>query len=157
MMIDVVASAMGSTIVVLALYLVFFLINSKLLSLCKELRGQKRQISKLRSEIEGKLTHLGHRMDMADGAADGVPAGLQWMATAPWVGLIVDRLRKKHGEKCRKVLGSYACTNEAEVFAVAVEFFFERPTELKQKDGKLYAMLESYFNVDPLTGKLLQE
>jgi Mlc titration factor MtfA (ptsG expression regulator) len=103
------------------------------------------------------LHELAHVMDMADGAADGVPAGMEWMATAPWINLMVERLREKHGERCRKVLGSYACTNEAEFFAVAVEVFFEKPKELKRKDPELFDMLSRYFNMDPQTGKPLSE
>lgn len=100
------------------------------------------------------LHELAHVLDMASGEADGVPAGMEWVATAPWVNLMVKRLREKHGQKCREVLGSYACTNEAEFFAVAVEVFFEQPERLLEKDPKLYEMLERYFNLDPRTGKI---
>ena len=44
-------------------------------------------------------------------------------------------------EAHRSVLREYAATNEAELFAVATEFFFERPEALKKKHPKLYAVL----------------
>ena len=41
----------------------------------------------------------------------------------------------------RQVLRRYAGTNEAELFAVAVEVFFERPKRLKADDPELYELL----------------
>ena len=39
----------------------------------------------------------------------------------------------------------YALTNEAEFFAVASEYFFERPGVMMDKHPKLYRMLEKIF------------
>ncbi len=41
-----------------------------------------------------------------------------------------------------------AGTNEAELFAVAVEAFFEQPNKLEKRDPELYSMLREYFNQD---------
>lgn len=92
---------------------------------------------------------LAHVLDLTSGAADGAPAGAEWVATAPWLGVIHDRLRKMRRRGGGKVLRSYAATNEAELFAVAVEAFFEKPRALRDRDPELYAMLAEYFRQDP--------
>ena len=95
------------------------------------------------------LHELAHVMDFGDGRADGVPAEMQWVATAPWIGVVADRLKKIRRRRYPKVLRDYAGTNEAELFAVAVEAFFERPEELRGKDPELYQLLRDYFAQDP--------
>ena len=45
-------------------------------------------------------------------------------------------------------LRTYGATNKAEFFAVASEFFFERPDELKLHYPKLYDMLKKIFQQD---------
>jgi hypothetical protein len=102
-----------------------------------------------RDGVNVGLHELAHVMDMADGAADGVPMGLDWMANAPWVEALAARLCKHCAHRHQRVLNTYAYTNEAEFFAVAVETFFERPKTLKRKDPELYALLADYFNQDP--------
>lgn len=95
------------------------------------------------------LHELAHVLDLADGYADGVPAGVDWSATAPWVALITDRLRQLRKKRGGGPLRDYAATDEAELFAVAVEGFFERPALLRAKDPALYALLAEYFHQDP--------
>lgn len=95
------------------------------------------------------LHELAHVLDMADGHADGVPVGADWVSHAPWLEIITDRLRKLRRHQYPHVLRDYAGTNEAEFFAVAVEAFFERPRRLRDKDPELYEMLRDYFGQDP--------
>lgn len=47
------------------------------------------------------------------------------------------------------LLDPYAATNPAELFAVASESFFERPTELRQSDPVLYRALVDFYRQDP--------
>ncbi len=47
------------------------------------------------------------------------------------------------------VMRPYACANEHEFFAVAVENFFERPEVLKQNMPELYTTLSGLLNQDP--------
>ncbi len=49
----------------------------------------------------------------------------------------------------RSVLGEYAATGEAEVFAVAVEHFFKAPRPLRARHPALYDALRAYLNQDP--------
>ncbi len=103
------------------------------------------------------LHELAHVLDMEDGAADGVPGDLAWAATAPWVEHLTRHLEHPVRDRLRRLLGDYAYTNEAEMFAVLVEVFFERPSKLQARDPELYDLLCQYFNLDPRTGRLLRE
>ncbi|MBN1295507.1 zinc-dependent peptidase [bacterium] len=95
------------------------------------------------------LHEMAHVLDMADGAADGIPPGLSWMATAPWIRVMADRMQKLRKGECRKVLREYAGVNEAEFFAVAVEVFFEKPHILAESDPELFNLMRGYFRIDP--------
>lgn len=95
------------------------------------------------------LHELAHVMDMGTGSADGLPLGMSWVATAPWIEVVADRLSKVRRKRYRRVLRDYAGINEAEFFAVAVEVFFERPERLRDADPELYGMMVEYFNQDP--------
>lgn len=95
------------------------------------------------------LHEMAHVMDMLDGAADGIPGDLPWVSTAPWVAVVASRLARVRRRGDRHVLRDYAGTNEAELFAVAVEAFFEQPVALNESDPELYEMLAAYFNQDP--------
>jgi len=95
------------------------------------------------------LHEMAHVLDMADGRADGVPTGLSWFASAPWIKVMADRIQKVRRGECRKILREYAGVNEAEFFAVAVEVFFERPEALYQSDTELFNLMLDYFKVDP--------
>jgi hypothetical protein len=45
-------------------------------------------------------------------------------------------------------INPYGLTNEAEFFAVATEYFFERPGVMERKHPELYEMLSRVFNQD---------
>ena len=64
------------------------------------------------------------------------------------VTVVSDRLRRLRRGKSSP-LRDYGAINEAELFAVAVEAFFEKPDELARRDGELFALLRDYFNQDP--------
>ncbi len=111
----------------------------------------QRQLRMGFSKLDGHnvgLHELAHVMDFEDGRADGVPGDLGWVATAPWVKMVKNRLARQRRRQ-GGVLRAYAGTNEAELFAVAVENFFEKPKQLETKDPKLYRMLADYFRQDP--------
>jgi hypothetical protein len=89
------------------------------------------------------LHEIAHTLDLADGAADGVPAFLNPDLVRPWSERIreeVERNRKGDG-----ALVPYAGTNEAEFFACAVEMFFERPDLLEKRHPELCRLFEGYF------------
>ena len=88
-----------------------------------------------------------HLVDKSDGHIDGLPGvGLDRQAIGPWIELV----RRKMAEIASgdSDINRYALTNEAEFFAVASEYFFERPGMMERKHPELYAMLERVFQQD---------
>ena len=47
------------------------------------------------------------------------------------------------------LLDDYGATNPAEFFAVASEYFFEKPRALEKRHGDLYHLLHEYYGQDP--------
>lgn len=93
------------------------------------------------------LHELAHVLDFESGNADGVPSTMPWKSIRPWLELVHREMRRagKHGSALR----AYGATNEAELFAVAVEAFFENPKLLRKKHEALYAMLVDALGQDP--------
>jgi len=91
-----------------------------------------------------------HLLDMADGVADGVPeALLSRQYVIPWLQLIHQSIREimdHHSD-----INPYGATNEAEFFAVASEYFFERPDLLQEKHPELFRLMEQVFKQEPAT------
>ena len=93
------------------------------------------------------LHEFAHLVDLSDGAVDGVPAvGLDRRAVGPWIELV--RRKMQEIEAGVSDIHRYALTSEAEFFAVATEYFFERPGVMRQKHPALYDALEGIFNQD---------
>jgi hypothetical protein len=89
-----------------------------------------------------------HLIDMADGAADGLPEILlQKQYSLPWLDMLYKKTKEILAEKSD--INPYGTTNEAEFFAVAAEYFFERPDLLEQKHPELYRLLQQIFKQDP--------
>lgn len=107
-----------------------------------------------KSDGENVVIHeLAHVLDMADGSADGAPGAFAWTAVPGWEELVRSRLKAVRRGKGGPLRG-YAGTNEAELFAVAVEVFFEQPARLRKQDPELYEALATLFNLEPETGRL---
>lgn len=90
---------------------------------------------------------VAHYFDMEDGRAEGIPSYRMLSGKLnPWKRAIAKEWEKAlHG---RSFLRPYAGTNEAELFAVATEFFFENPGIMKRKNPELYDLLKDFFNID---------
>lgn len=85
-----------------------------------------------------------HLVDKTDGEIDGVPEALLGREyTKPWLQLIQQKINEIYDDQSD--INPYGATNEAEFFAVASEYFFERPDLLKQKHPDLYLLLEKIF------------
>ena len=97
---------------------------------------------------------VAHYFDMEDGRAEGIPSyRLLSERLNPWKRAI----SKEWGKALqgRSFLRPYAGTNEAELFAVATEFFFENPGVMKRKNPELYNLLKEFFNLD--TAKIIEK
>jgi Mlc titration factor MtfA (ptsG expression regulator) len=94
------------------------------------------------------LHEFAHLVDKSDGTIDGLPAvGLDRAAIGPWIELVrrkMDEMRRGDSD-----IDPYGLTNETEFFAVASEYFFERPGVMERKHPELYAMLSRVFNQKP--------
>lgn len=88
-----------------------------------------------------------HLIDKLDGSVDGIPEVLmERQYTIPWLDLIQKKIEEIY--KNKSDINPYGTTNQAEFFAVACEYFFERPKLLKSKHPELYNILESTFKTD---------
>ncbi len=88
-----------------------------------------------------------HLLDKSDGAVDGIPENLmKYEYTMPWLKLMNEKMEGI--ENNQSDINPYAITNQAEFFAVAAEYFFEKPELLKEKHPKLYFQLTRIFSQD---------
>lgn len=93
------------------------------------------------------IHEFAHLVDMADGDCDGFPERLRaYQYSYPWFDLV----NKKTNEICNKKsnIRDYGATNSAEFFAVASEYFFERPKMLQQKHPQLFEALTDFYQQD---------
>ncbi len=88
-----------------------------------------------------------HLIDKMDGETDGVPEyllGKEYIA--PWLALMHKEMESINNDTSD--IRKYGGTSQAEFFAVASEYFFERPKLFKQKHPELYKMLSMCFQKD---------
>ena len=86
-----------------------------------------------------------HLIDKSDGETDGIPELLlDKQYTIPWLNLMHEQMQQI--AKNKSDINPYAYTNKAEFFAVAAEYFFERPTLLQEKHPQLYEMMKEMFD-----------
>jgi MtfA peptidase len=85
-----------------------------------------------------------HLLDKADGSTDGIPEQLmRKQYTIPWLNLMNEAIEKiKEGDSD---INPYGATSKTEFFAVAAEYFFQRPDLFKEKHPELFALMEQVF------------
>ncbi len=90
-----------------------------------------------------------HLLDKEDGDVDGLPeALLKRQYAIPWIELMNENIKAIN--EGNSDINIYGATNKAEFFAVASEYFFERPDLFKEKHEDLYNMMTQIFNQTPL-------
>ncbi|MEM9666550.1 MAG: zinc-dependent peptidase [Bacteroidota bacterium] len=94
------------------------------------------------------LHELAHLFDMESEGADGVPSLVARGSEEAWRRLVRREIQRIRIGK--SVLRRYGATNASELFAVAVEMFFERPRRLHRHHRPLYDGLVALFNLDPM-------
>lgn len=91
-----------------------------------------------------EFTHL---LDKADGETDGIPDYfLDQQYLIPWVEMM--RGEMEAIERGDSDIDNYATTNKAEFFAVAAEYFFNRPGAFAHDHPQLFALMERIFQQD---------
>lgn len=86
-----------------------------------------------------------HLIDKLDERTDGVPERLlKHQYAIPWLNLIHKEMEAINNNQSD--IRKYGATNQAEFFAVASEYFFERPDLFKKKHPELYKMMVKSFN-----------
>ncbi len=94
-----------------------------------------------------------HQIDSTGGESDSSEVLKKRSSFIAWA-RVLQKDFEKHKASVSKnrptLLTKYAATNEAEFFAVATEFFFEKPQQLKKVHAELYNELKHFYNQDPV-------
>lgn len=93
------------------------------------------------------LHEFAHALDFQGSGPPGLPSLLDPSSATAWKALVDHEMAKVRSGQ--SLLRSYAATNRAELFAVAVEQFFEQPHRLLERHPELFAALVAMFNFDP--------
>ena len=94
------------------------------------------------------LHEMAHLLDYESAFADGAPSLVASESLKAWRELVRREIRRiRIG---RSMLRRYAARDPAELFAVAVENFFERPERMAERHPELFAALRNIFRIDPL-------
>lgn len=98
------------------------------------------------------LHEFAHQLDSEDGAVDGTPLLGGEHSYRSWAGVLsaeFAELRDASYHGRESLLDHYGASNPAEFFAVATETFFENPWRMAQNHAELFAVLQSYYHIDP--------
>lgn len=98
------------------------------------------------------LHEFAHKLDMRDGAADGVPKladDAQYDTWAEVMSAEYQELVRQTEKGHKSLLDSYGATNAAEFFAVATECFFEKSVLMEERHPRLYSVLRDFYHQDP--------
>lgn len=127
-----------------------------------ELQGERGPLARsLSAVVESPvLPHVGihefaHVLDFigSEGRAGGIPGLVAPAAGGRWhERLVIERERLMDG---KSILNPYGLKNEAELFAVAVESFFQDALRMRVYHPELYALLADFFNQDPASRLLV--
>lgn len=92
-----------------------------------------------------------HKLDMLDGAADGVPPLRDKAEYERWNRVCkaeYERLRALSDAGREGVLDPYGSTDESEFFAVVTETFFDAPLDLADEHPALYEVISAFYRQD---------
>ncbi len=92
-----------------------------------------------------------HYLDMLDGVADGTPGLHSREQYKIWAKVFSEeffKLRDKAKKGKKTFLDPYGAKNEAEFFAVATEYFFDKPIQMQRKHKALYDVLAGFYLQD---------
>lgn len=98
------------------------------------------------------LHEFAHQLDEETGESNGVPLLSSPEDYAEWARVMTrefDEFVEKVDRNRRVLLDHYAAEDPAEFFAVATEFFFERPNALRTRHPDLYRQFTAFYKQDP--------
>ena len=93
-----------------------------------------------------------HQIDSAGGKGDDSTVLKDTSSYIAWARVLqkdYEKLRQAAERNSPAFLNKYGAVDPAEFFAVATEFFFEKPKELKQIHPDLYNELKKFYHQDP--------
>lgn len=107
------------------------------------------------AEPAGNLVihELAHKLDMLNGAANGMPPLHRDMSPDDWAGVMsaaYEHLNRRLEGDSEPPIDPYAAESPAEFFAVVTELFFVWPESLAAAYPEVYTQLRRYFAQDPL-------
>ncbi len=94
-----------------------------------------------------------HQLDTESGHADGAPILPHRSMYIGWARILSREFEKLREDKLRgrhSLLNQYGATNAAEFFAVATEYFFEKPRQMQDRHPDLYEELKMFYQQDPV-------
>jgi len=102
------------------------------------------------------LHEFAHKLDMANGGADGFPLLPPDMDRTAWS----ESFAYAYADFCQRVdsgehtaIDPYACESPAEFFAVLSETFFLMPLRLRAEYPQVYALLAELYGIDTAEGE----
>jgi MtfA peptidase len=98
------------------------------------------------------LHEFAHKLDLRNGIVNGLPPLDDRRQYARWAEVMrreYDTLVHRSQRRKATLLDDYGATNPGEFFAVSVECFFEKATQMRERHPDLYNVLSDYFNQDP--------
>ncbi|HVB48768.1 MAG TPA: M90 family metallopeptidase [Burkholderiales bacterium] len=104
------------------------------------------------AEINVVIHEFAHKLDMANGVANGVPPLHAGMDRAAWCAAFASAYERFCDalERGRHTwLDPYAAEDPSEFFAVLSEAFFEQPHELRRRYADVYEQLRLFYRQDP--------
>jgi hypothetical protein len=100
------------------------------------------------------LHEFAHQLDQEDGRTDGVPLLEHQADRITWAQVFSQAylaLQRDVKRGAKTVMDEYGATNPAECFAVATETFFEKAASMQCHHPELYAVLQRYYRLDPVS------
>jgi hypothetical protein len=98
------------------------------------------------------LHEFAHQLDSSAGKGDSTPVVARRSSYVAWARILQKDYEKLQRDiSCHRntLLDAYGATNPAEFFAVATEYFFERPKEVQKFHPELYNELKHFYQQDP--------
>jgi len=117
----------------------------------------------IRDNIYGKTKgqnliyhEFAHQLDQRYGLTAGIDEHGTIYREDKWTQTIAEtyrNLRSRRGGYSASVLDNYGATHPAEFFSVATEAFFEQPVRLQREQPDIYALLTSFYHLNPAEWK----